>query len=165
MMGRKAPPRLAEVYALPDAFVVVANHRTQAGFWLMGRPVTRLPSTATDADLGAVVRAALSASSDGLPVPTREDHSANMLDLAKAAGVRTWATLEKVARLCSVEAGASGGLKVTPHRHGGTRGPDKGYHELTAAAFELPGGNDAALGAAARRGIELSTDPPGRAAT
>lgn len=52
-MTRSGHARLAAVYALPDAFVVVANHHTQAGFWLAGQPVTRLHSTATDAELGA----------------------------------------------------------------------------------------------------------------
>ena len=61
-MTRSGHARLAAVYALPDAVVVVANHHTQAGFWLAGQPVTRLHSTATDAELGAAVRAAFRAS-------------------------------------------------------------------------------------------------------
>ena len=160
-----APTWIAAVYALPDAFVVVANHRTQAGFWLAGRPVTRLVSTATDAEIGSAVRAALSASRDGLPAPSRADYPVHLRDLATAAGVRTWAALEKAARLCAVEENAGGVRRVVPHRHGGTRGPDAGYHELPEAAFESAGVDNAALGAAARRGIELSPGPAIRAAT
>ena len=163
-MTRSGHARLAAVYALPDAFVVVANHHTQAGFWLAGQPVTRLHSTATDAELGAAVRAALSASRADLPVPSRAEYPAHLRELAAAAGVTTWAALDKAARLCTVEEGVSGVVKVMPHRHGGTRGPAAGYHELVEAAFEVAGDN-AALGAAARRGIELSPGPARLATT
>ena len=165
MMRGSGPTRLAAVYALPDAFVVVANHQTEAGFWLAGRPVARLVSTATDAEIGAAVRAALSASRRGLPTPTRADFAAHVRDLATAAGQRTWAALEKAARLCTVEELTGGVLKVVPHRHGGTRGADAGYHELAEEAFELAVGDNAALGAATRRGIDLSPGPAVRAAT
>ena len=165
MTRGSATIRMAAVYALPDAFVLVANHRTQAGFWVAGRPVTRLSSTATDAEIGTALRAVLSAGQADLPTPTRTDFPQRLLDLAAAAGVRTWAALEKAARLCTVEERAGGVLKLVPHRHGGTRGPDAGYHELVELAFEPAAAGSAALGAAARRGIELSSGPPAGKAT
>jgi hypothetical protein len=156
---------MAAVYALPDAFVLIANHRTQAGFWIAGQPITRLSSTASDAEIGAALHAVLHAGQSDLPTPTRAEYPQRLRELATAAGVRTWAALEKVARLCTVEEGARGVLKVVPHRHGGTRGPEAGYHELAELAFEPAGGGDAALGAATRRGIELSSGPPAGRAT
>jgi len=133
--------RLASAYVLSDTIVVVANHLTQAGFWLAGRPVVRLLPEATDAELGAAARAALQSGLAGVPTLKRAEYTPYLRDLAVAAGVRSWAALEKSARLCNVEQLPSGALRVVPHRHGGTRGDAAGYHELPEAAFE-PGGND-----------------------
>jgi hypothetical protein len=153
------------VYVLPDAFVVAANHRTQAAFFLVGRPITRLPRHATDAELGAAARAALDGGRNGAPTPKRAEYMPYLRELAVAAGLRSWAALEKLAQLCNIEQATDGTLRVVPHRHGGARGPDAGYHELENAAFEAPSSDDAAIGAAVRRGIELSPGPTVRAAT
>jgi len=152
-MGQK---RIALVYATSDAFVIVANHRTQAGFWLAGHPVARLPVSATDGELGAATRVALRGSRDGIPTPNRAEFSPYLRELAAAAGMRSWAALEQAARLCNVEQSA-GEHRIVPHRHGGTRGPDAGFHALESTAIEMTGSDDTALGAAVRRGIELSS--------
>jgi hypothetical protein len=145
---------------LSHAFVVVAYHRTVAGFYLAGRPITRLAASATDVELGAVTRATLGASLRGLRTPRRAEYTPRLRDLAKAAGMRTWAALEKTARLCMVEE-TRGAIRVVPHRHGGSRGADAGYHALDETAFEPADNGDEALGAAVRRGIELSPGPTG----
>ena len=123
---------------------------------MVGRPVRRLAATASDTELGAAVRAALSESLRGIQTPRRDDYLPRLRGLSKAAGVRTWTALEKAARLCTVWESREGSLRIVPHRHSGPIGT-AGYHELTDAAFEFRESGDSALGAAVRRAIDLSS--------
>ncbi len=153
--------RMASVYQFADRLVVIADHRTEAGLWSVGEPVIRLDLLASDATLGAAVQRAILEGSAVLPALPWRERAPILAALAQSAGFRTWAPFDRRARLCSIRGYEDGRTTVMPMGHGGTRGDRKGFHERMDLEFDADlSGNVAALGAAVRRGLELSSDPP-----
>src|SRR5262249_2052270 len=152
--------RMASAYEFADRLIVMADHRTDAGFWQAGEPVIRLPKAATEDALGNAVRRALSEAPSVVPATHWKEHARVRATLAQAAGFRSWAPFDRSARMCSLQESDSGVLAVVPMRHGGTRGPDKGFHECPELTISVA--SDAslsAIGAAIRRGLTLSHSP------
>src|ERR671937_817085 len=81
--------RLVAVFAREADLLVEPNCQATTGLWLSAGPVGRLPRTATPAELGAAVRAALSESRRGVPHPTNWGPFSP--PVLQAAGVRSWA--------------------------------------------------------------------------
>ena len=98
-------------------------------------PVEVLPLDAAAAELGEAIRRALLAAKEGVAHPT--DGKVQLAPLFKAARIKSWNTLQKSAKLCSVEA-IDGQLRITPSRNGGTAGDDRGYHPINESAIILP---------------------------
>jgi len=143
--------RLAAVFAREADLLVEPRCQATTGIWLSAGPVGRLPLPAAPADLGAAVRAALDQSRRGVPHPA--DWRAFVPPVLEAAGVRSWAALQKTAALCQIEAGP-GGMRMLPFRNGGIRGEDRGYHPLEELAADLPAAaSDEQVGAAVRAAL------------
>ena len=143
--------RLAGVFVRRDDFVIETKCQAEAGFWVSADPVTLLAKSAADAQLGAAVRSALSASCRGIPNPT--DWSNFPSSLLRVAKVRSWNALQRSAALCQVEADDAE-VHVLPTINGGTRGDNRGYHSLQELAVIVPfDSSDDQLGAAVRSAI------------
>lgn len=156
--------RMASVYEFADRLVVMADHRTDAGFWRAGEPAIRLPTSADDDTLGRALRRALSEVPGVTPATHWKQYGVVRAAIAQAAGFRSWAPFDRDARECSLRESDASVLTIVPMRHGGTRGPDKGFHECLELQFSIEGGaSPAAIGAAMRRGLALSQAPSARA--
>jgi hypothetical protein len=80
--------------------------------------------------------------------PHPQDWKAFSQSFLKAAGLRSWRTLQLGSRCCMIERTATL-LQIVPTRNGGTTGDDKGFHALADSTIELPSTSDPArLGAA-----------------
>jgi hypothetical protein len=138
--------RLVAVFVRARDFLVEPNARTTDGLWLSADPVSRLPKTASAAELGAAVRSALAASRQNIPRPT--DWRSFPSSLLRVAGCRSWNALQRSAARCEVEANASA-IRILPSRNGGTQGDDRGYHSIAELALTVPtSASDQEVGAA-----------------
>ncbi len=151
--------RMASVYEFADRLVVIAAHRTDAGFWRAGEPVIRLALSVPDEALGVAIQRALAEAPARVAATPWKEIAPVLIALARSAGFRSWAPFDRRACLCSVRESSDGALTVAPMRHGGTRGPDKGFHEQPDREFIVTASDASALGAAARRGLTLSSGP------
>ena len=109
--------KLASIYQRKNALLILALHRTQAGFWVDDELVTVLVEPTPD-ELGQAILAALGRSRDGVPTPpptARLDKP-----LLKAANVSSWATFMNLSKLVGVAA-EDGSLKITPYRNLGRK--------------------------------------------
>ena len=152
---------LASVAARSDGLFIHALHQTDAGFWTAGLPAVRLSPEAPLTALGAAVQQALAASRRGVPTPKRNDISERDHPVLQEFGMRSWKALQGDARLCQVEQRGET-VEITPMRNGGTKGQDKGFHELSADAFSVPVRDltAEALGGAVKRGLDRALAPP-----
>ncbi len=152
--------RMVSIYEFPDRLIVMADHRTDAGFWRAGEPVIRLLTSVDDAALGGALRFALERAAGMVPATPWKDYAIVRRGLARSAGFRSWAPFDRNARMCSLRESESSTWSIMPMRHGGTRGPGKGFHECPQLEFAVaPDATDAALGTVVRRGLALSQPP------
>ena len=143
--------KLAAVFVRGDDFLIATNWQTEAGFWVSADPVTLLPRSASDSQLGAAVRLALDSSRRGVPNPS--DWSEFPSSLLRVANVRSWNALQRAAALCQVEADDAE-IRVLPSVNGGTRGDNRGYHSLDELAVVVPvHSSDEELGAVVQSAI------------
>jgi len=153
---------MASAFEFADRLIVMADHRTDAGCWRSGEPVIRLALAAPDELLGAAVERALGEAPEVVHATHWKEYAVVRVALARIAGFRTPAPFDRKARMCSVRQSDAGDLTVMPTRHGGTRGPDKGFHERLELEFPVATpSSPRSLGEAVRRGLELSVGPPG----
>lgn len=124
-------------------------------------PSLALPLDTPDAKLGeAVLYLMTECRRDAAPPASPDQSRKEALALLKPARVRSWAALQRTARLAHVWVGADG-LRVEPTRNGGNRGPDRGFHWLTEQAERLGRSPPpAVLGASVRHALLASTLPP-----
>ena len=98
MSSARSPGRTGAIYKRPDGFVVHPLNRATTGLGIASEPVWRLPAASSASDLGAAVLSALAAWRDGVPHPTVwKGYGKAFL---KAAGVRSWRSLEAGAAHC-----------------------------------------------------------------
>lgn len=125
-------------------------------------PSLALALDTPDAKLGeAVLYLMAECRRDATPEDFSRDQSREEdVALLKPARVRSWAALQRTAKLVHVWLGADG-LRAEPTRNGGNRGPDRGFHWLTKQAERVgPSPEPAVLGAAVRHALSASTLPP-----
>ena len=152
--------RMASAYEFADRLIVMADHRTDAGFWRAGEPVIRLPRSADDDALGKALLRAVAEAPLLTPATHWKEYAGVRAALAKAAGFGSWAPFDKNARMCSFRESMASAHSIMPMRHGGTRGPDKGFHECPELEIAIASGaSPADVGAAIRRGLALSQLP------
>ena len=125
------------------------------------RPSLALPLDTPDAKLGeAVLYLMTECRRDAQPPASRDHLRKETLALYKPARVRSWAALQRTAKLVHVWLGGEG-LRVEPTRNAGYRGPDRGFHYLPEQAERLERWpQPATLGASVRRALSASTLPP-----
>ena len=128
--------RTAGCYRTPKFLLLHAEARTTAGVQVASEPVWLIDVEAGDIEIGQALQAALNAFVDGVPHPDRNewrDHSARFL---KAAGFRSWRSLENKARSCWIRDG-SGKVVITPLRNGGRTGDSKGFQPFGVPKIEV----------------------------
>ena len=152
--------RMVSVYEFRDRLIVMADRRTDAGYWQGGEPVVRLDVSASSEAVGAAVQSVVTQAVGTVPATHWKEYSVVRKRLASAAGFRAMGVFDRLARLCSVRESDTGAFTIIPSRHGGTRGDDKGFHERLDLAFAVEFADPSALGMAVRRGLELSSWPP-----
>src|SRR5262245_45444450 len=132
--------RSASVYLRSHDFLVEAVSITTAGVGIRWGSVHVLPRSAAVSELGDAVLDALQASTQGVPHP--DDWKAVLRPFLEAARARSWHAVQRRAKLCCVQSDETG-IRITPTRNGGTRGPERGYHALTQDAIVLPSASTA----------------------
>jgi hypothetical protein len=124
------------VYQRSAHYFIHANLKTRDGLWIASLPAELVSSETTPMELGEAVRRILdgaSGSSSGAPVTNPKERQSHLLEVAR---VRSWATLQRTASLCSVYISDQGVL-VEPSRNGGAYGEDRGFTPLTDEAMCL----------------------------
>jgi len=154
---------MVSVYEFRDRLIVVADRKTDAGNWRAGEPVVRLDVLESNEAIGAAVQRVMAEAVGTMAATHWKEYTVVRKRLALAAGFRAMSVFDRLARLCSVRESDSGTFTIVPNRHGGTRGDDKGFHECLDLAFAVDFADPGALGIAVRRGLELSSWPPGGA--
>ena len=152
--------RMASVYEFRDRLIVMAERRTDAGYWQDGEPVARLDLSASDEAVGATVQSVVAAAVGTISATHWKEFSVVRKRLAAAAGFRAMGVFDRSAKLCTVRESDSGVFTIVPTRHGGTRGDDKGFHERLDLEFAVDFADAVALGMAVRHGLDLSSWPP-----
>ena len=146
-------PRGASIYASQTALVILAEATTDAGFTLASLPVERLSSPADEATIGAAVLRVLAGCPVSVQAPSRDEYTERLAPVWRAAGVRSWQALARNAVLCQIRE-REGTITLLPTRHGGMRGPDRGFHELPEQALKVQTNATALeLGAAIREAL------------
>jgi hypothetical protein len=150
--GQKLPQAHAGAYLHPDGFVLHAQHRAISGVLVGAPPVLRLPLNVSDAELGAALRTVLRAYVEGVRHPT--DWSESGKAFLKAAGYRSWKSLEALARSCWIEV-SDDRIVITPLRNGGSRGDQKGFQPFGAEpVISSISGDDDEVGGALKVALE-----------
>lgn len=152
--------RMISVYEFRDRLIVMADRRTDAGYWQDSEPVVRLELSATPEVLGAAVQRVMTEAVGVVAATHWKEYSVVRKRLAAAAGFRALGVFDRLARHCTVRESEDGIFTIMPKRHGGTRGDDKGFHELPNLEFVVDFMEARAIGLAVRRGLDLSTWPP-----
>jgi hypothetical protein len=162
--------RLSQETAAETGFVSVFEqptqyflHSSQFGPQIglrASRPSLALPLDTPNPKLGEAVLYLMTECRRDAAPPASSDHlRRETLALYKPARVRSWAALQRTAKLVHVWLGADS-LRVQPTRNGGHRGPDRGFHDLTELAEQLERfPQPAVLGASVRHALSLSTLP------
>lgn len=139
----------ASVYERKDCFFIYTSSRTEYGVWMIDGTCTKLPVEVTASRLGEVVLAALKQSRN-VPHPT--SWKGITAPVLQAAGVKTWNTFARYAKLAAVELDTE--LILTPTRNGGVKA---GFTDLSEdRALHLPPSASAAeIGEAVMRALAL----------
>jgi hypothetical protein len=144
------------VYQRPEVLLVHAHAKTTAGVYLVEEPVVRLKPTASHEELGAAVRQMLGAFRTGVPHPKRNEWGPQGRPFLKAAGFRSWRSLENAAKVTSICQKPDGSFAFSVTRNGGTRGDKKGFQGFGGPDQHLTAGaSDAELGTAVIKALEL----------
>lgn len=151
---------MISIYEFRDRLIVMADRRTDAGYWQDREPVIRLEPAATPEMLGEAVQRVMTEAVGTIAATHWKEYSAVRRRLAAAAGFRALGVFDRLARHCTVRESESGIFTIMPTRHGGTRGDDKGFNELPDLEFVFDFTEAHAIGMAVRRGLDLSTWPP-----
>lgn len=143
--------KIASAYLRRSRIVVRANGRTRDGFWIETGPAYALVDTASDAEIGHAIRAALLQSGRDVPVPANWKL---VLDpLLRAFSIKTWATLVKGCTHCSIEMAVEA-ISVIPSRNLGAR---DGFQAMTESSRALATNcTDDELGSAVRTFLTAS---------
>jgi hypothetical protein len=165
-IARQRPPSqeatgFASVFEQPTQYFLHSSQcGPETGLRASG-PSLALPLDTPDAKLGEAVLYLLSECRRDAPPPASPDRlRKETLALYKPARVRSWAALQRTAKLVHVWVDADG-LRVEPTRNGGNRGPGRGFHDLTKQAERLGRSPPPAeLGASVRHALLASTLPP-----
>jgi hypothetical protein len=130
--------RSAAAYLWSDRIVVHPQHRTVAGFWISGRPISALGPMDDASSIGLTVLGALRSSSSGVPVPDyrNEDWKALQKETWKAAGRRSLRSFMTEARYVGVRLSGDT-LTLEPTRNGGASGKDRGFRPIPDATLRL----------------------------
>lgn len=130
---------LVHAYRTSDAYYIVPNDQTVDGLWVNGTQVKRVPIDTPAIELGRMV---LSALGEGDHARARiSDWKGLLKPLLGAACAASWSAFSRKSELIVIKREEEG-LVVTPTRHGGTSGNDKGFHELGEHAVHMKADSD-----------------------
>lgn len=140
------------MYARRGQFYACAMSRTVEWLWIAGPPFLEAAGDATDEELGRLVLDALEGSRQDVAHPPVADLERVLDPLVELAGVKSYRTFEKGARL--VEALEQGGVvTLTPTRNAGR----DGFLPLEGSAVTVDSSDDAgAVGSGLRATLELT---------
>ncbi len=130
--------RSAGAYLRPECLIIQAEARMRAGIRVATTPVWRLPPETSAAEIGAVLRSALSAFRGDEPNLLHGEQKVMRAAFLRQAGFRSWRSLENGARSCWIEE-HDGILVLTPLRNGGTKGATKGFQPFGVEPLTSPG--------------------------
>lgn len=109
--------KLVGIYERNGKLFISPYHKTEAGYWVGDEETT----TVALGDAGSVqeaVIAALAASREGVPTPSRDSDPTGSLLIA--AGVSSWSTFAKSAKSIAIESN-DGKIEITPDKNIGGR--------------------------------------------
>jgi hypothetical protein len=154
--------RRATVDAKGERLFVSSWWATEGAYpaFVQGDWAKAVDESVSDTAVGRLIRSALAESRDGVPFPDFQNDpepDRRRRALFKLAGVRSETQYAQGARHAAVAlADSDSELKITPHRNGGRR---TGFTEMLDQVITLDAGaDDAALGAAVRHALAISTD-------
>jgi hypothetical protein len=136
--------KMATVYRRKRTLFAHASSLTNDGVWILTEPVLTLDESAADADIGAVVQAALEKSHINVPHP--KNWSELLKPLLKEAGVKSWARFVAGSSCVVIEFG-SGKLSVIPTEN---LGSDGGFEDRPPGGVTLNGLNASEIGSTVR---------------
>lgn len=117
------------------------------GLWMSHSPYVSLPAETPYRQLADAVRVALSQSGT-IPDINFRDTPVPPSPVLEAAGVKSWSTFHKGAKLISLSADSER-ITLTPNRN---EGPREGFNPMAAAELSIPAtATDDELGAAIER--------------
>jgi hypothetical protein len=122
------------IYQSRRAIIVVSMDAVARGPWVTGTHISSHAPDVPDDVLGASLVDALNAALKNRPPVT--DWKALGEPLFKAAGVRSWAALQKQNSLVAVQR-ERGTIRFSPCRNGGASGDDRGYKEIAEAVASI----------------------------
>jgi hypothetical protein len=128
--------RCANVYERPDRYIVCPQSRTRDGVWILDEPIVPMRSPVSTSLLGDAVLAALEASRVDVQHPESSQLRPRIAPFLRAAGVRSYAALQREARLVVVSRTETQ-VSVVPCRNRGATGPDRGYEEISGDAMAI----------------------------
>ena len=124
----------ASIYLRDREILAHALHRTVDGALVPGLPALRLAREATPSEIGRALRAILSQTAAVIAHPA--DWTGVDAPVLAAFGARSWGSISRTARLCTLSEDEQW-LEIVPMRNGGGAGRDRGFHELPARATRI----------------------------
>lgn len=112
---------------LKDRWLIFPELKSSSGFFVASEPYQSLPTDAEAVLLGRAVRNAFEFAQRQIPDPT--DWKAFSAPRLAAAGVKSEAAFQRNSQLVTITA-VDSRITLTPTRNGGTKGADKGFHQL-----------------------------------
>ena len=141
----------AMLYRRGDELFVHASSETTDGVWILSEPCLKLGITASNADIGRVLKEALQGSRTKVPHPKVWT---NLFEpILKYAGVRSWSSFRRGAT-SSIITEADSAITVIPT----TSGQDDSFQPRKSHAVTLFGPSDDELGRVARQVLDLSAE-------
>jgi hypothetical protein len=123
----------ASVFKFASRFIVCPVSTTTVGVGIDSEPYIVLPASTSAVELGEAINHALDSSHD------RVAHPLSWKGLAgprlAAAGVKSEAEFQKQASLVSLITDGNT-ITFTPHRNGGTAGPERGFSPIDECAVQ-----------------------------
>ena len=139
---RRGSRRSGAVYRHGDVLLVHPINSTVTGLGVASEPLARQRFDAGVEVIGMAVQGALKAYREDIP-SSREASAERGRAFLKAAGFRSWRSLERDALYCQFY---DDGDQITfePLRNGGTQGEKKGFQPFGAASVTVPARSSAA---------------------
>lgn len=131
--GKKA--QMAASIKWEDRILIIGNSTTKSGFNICSSPYYALPIDASNEKIGELLKKALTENNYNVPDPDWKDRSLNH-QRYKAANVKSEKAYMKNARSVSVYQ-YDGIIHLTPSRNGGTKGENKGFHDITSETIQI----------------------------